>query len=402
MANLEYDKIRKNVSAFFISTIAMTIGTGFLSDGYIQSYMLEMGMDEMSIGLYGTFSMLAGLAGYYFFNCFHPRGSRSYLGVIFFSGLLVCALPVLLITNAVLKVALLLYVGCSLFQFARAIESSCEYCLAPLLFPRETYGDASAKCGMFGSAFALAISTICSVALTGFTITRRYSVTFLIALICQLCAVMARKRYMLLERNLDNAGTNVSDCFRLPLQQKIRLLLPHMLRGVATACFYYFVAVSVRKVSLSDFGQTAIVMTGVLGTMCGCFLFMRLQRHKQTGSIILWSNIICAMSAIMCCFIRTEIEFFLLYIIYMTTLAITCYAVPVGVLYSTEISQMPFVSSMRMFIMNGTSCLLMAPVAKLLSVYPAWITMVLGSVAYLLSGVIFCMQYTDIFKKKEA
>ena len=63
MANLEYDKIRKNVSAFFISTIAMTIGTGFLSDGYIQSYMLETGMDEMSIGLYGTFSMLAGLAG---------------------------------------------------------------------------------------------------------------------------------------------------------------------------------------------------------------------------------------------------------------------------------------------------------------------------------------------------
>ena len=51
LANLEYDKIRKNVSAFFISTIAMTIGTGFLSDGYIQSYMLEMGMDEMSIGL---------------------------------------------------------------------------------------------------------------------------------------------------------------------------------------------------------------------------------------------------------------------------------------------------------------------------------------------------------------
>ena len=62
MANLENDKIRKNVSAFFVSTIAMTIGTGFLSDGYIQSYMLETGMDEMSIGLYGTFSMLAGLA----------------------------------------------------------------------------------------------------------------------------------------------------------------------------------------------------------------------------------------------------------------------------------------------------------------------------------------------------
>ena len=400
MADFEYDKIRRNVSAFFVSTIAMTIGTGFLSDGYIQSYMLEAGMDEMSVGLYGAFSMLAGLAGYCFFNGFHPRGSRSYLGIVFFSGLLVCALPILLIADAVLKAAFLLYVGCSLFQFARAVEASCEYCLAPLLFPRETYGDASAKCGMLGSALALAISTACSVVLTGFTTARRYSVTFLIALICQLCAVMARRRYRLLERHSHNAEAGGFGRCRPSLRRGIRLLLPHMLRGAATACFYYFVTAAVRRVPLSEFGQTAVVMTGVLGTMCGCFLFMRLQRHKQTGTIILWSNIVCAASAVLCCFIRTEAEFFLLYVVYMASLAITSYAIPVGVLYSTEISQLPFVSSMRMFVMNGTSCLLMVPAAKILTVCPAWITMALGGAAYLASGLIFRMQYTDAFRKE--
>ena len=50
---------------------------------------------------------------------------------------------------------------------------------------------------------------------------------------------------------------------------------------------------------------------------------------------------------------RSPALFFLLYFTYMVTNNITANAVPTGVIYSTPMADLPFISSMRMLVMSG-------------------------------------------------
>jgi len=136
----------------------------------------------------------------------------------------------------------------------------------------------------------------------------------------------------------------------------------------------------------------------IIGTMAACFLFMKLQQRVRTGAITLLSNTICAASAVAVCFCRSQWSFFALYTIYMLSLNVTAYAIPAGVIYSTPVNILPFISSMRMFVFNGALCALLTPVAGLMTIMPTWQVMAIGGAAFILCGVLFFRQFQDKLK----
>jgi len=394
--------IQRNILISYISTIAYTLGGSFLNESYIQAYLLQIGMDTMSIGIYGTFSQVAALLGYVLFLIYRPKNRTRYVRNIMIYGLLGCIMPLALIGSAYVRFAsLLLYAGVSVYQITMAMKSVCEFSAMPMLYPRERYGRISAKCGMIGSALAAVLSAVSAPFISDGSSLMQYLIFFALAFFGLLASALSAKAYTPMESLLTEEET-VSKRERIAIPEMLKILFPHFLRGVATACFYYFVAVSFSSVTLSAIGQSIFITVGVLSTMAACGVFMKLQDRFRTGPIILVSNIIAAASVILTCLNTSEIGFFALYVIYTLTINITAYAIPAGVMYCTPADKLPFISSTRLLVMSGATSLLLTPIAGLLDVFSAWQVMAAGGAIHILSGVIFAVQYTDKLKNRSS
>ena len=394
--------IRKNIRLFFIVSVTYTLGCSLVGEGYVQSFLMRLGLSDMDIGVYGTCVQLAALLGYGLFLFFHPKRRAGYVRAIFFLGLGGAALPAALIGAGGFGLpAWILFAGAAVFNLAMAMRAACEYCAVPMLYPRDRYGRISAKCGMAGSGLAALVSAVGASLVSGSDPMRQYLTLFALALFTLTASALIAWGYTPLPE-LDGEEEKAAPRARSALRRLIYLLLPHLLRGVAAAFFYYFVPVSLRKVTLSPFGQTLLVTVGVASTMAACWAFMKLQDRFRTGRLILWSNIATALFATATCLNASEPGFFLLYALYMFAFNVTAYAVPVGVLYSTPSAELPRISSLRLLIMSGASCAMYTPVASLLSAAPAWAVMAAGGLVHILSGALFCRQYTDALKNPEA
>lgn len=388
---------RRNMLVYFAAAILYTLSTNFLAEGYIQSYLIELGLDTRQLGVYGTVSTLAALAAYAVFSFCKPKRMRTYVDLMLFTGLLACLFPPVLIATNLLELPFFaLYIGIAIYQLSMAVRCSCEYSAIPMLYPRREYGNASARCGMIGSAIA-AVLSLASAALAGIEKLTLYTGFFAVATVALLFSALVVRLYRPVEA-LISAEESSTASSRMDLKQSITVLLPHFLRGTATAFFYYFVSTGMRNITLTSTGQSIFVSLGIIGTMAACFLFMKLQARFRTGVIILISNIICAASAVAVCFCRSQWSFFALYMLYMLSLNVTAYAIPAGVIYSTSAGNLPFISSMRMFLMSGATCLLLTPVASLLSAIPAWQVMSIGGAAFILCGALFFRIFHDKLK----
>ena len=390
--------IRRNVLTFFASTICYNLSGSYLAEGYIQAYLLSIGLDTMAIGIYGTCSTLAALLGFALFSIYRPKRSISYVKNILLFGLLGCALPLALIGAPRVRFALvLLCAGVAMYQISMSMKTSCEFSAIPMLIPREIYGSIAAKCGVIGSALAAALSAAGMWWFPEGSSERQYLVFFLLAFFGLMASALAARAYTPMESLMEDEKGKLPPS-EGALAGKLWLLLPHFLRGAASACFYYFVTISFRSVKLSAAGQSAFVTVGVVSTMLACFLFMKLQNRFKTGAITLWSNVIAAAVAVATCLNASELGFFALYVVYTLAINVAAYAIPAGVMYCTPASEMPFISSMRMLVMNGAICLLLTPIAGLLKTVSPWAIMAAGGAIHIAAGAIFAVQYTDVLK----
>ncbi len=391
--------VKRNILIFYLSSVSYTLASGLLSEGYVQSFLLRLGLDTMGIGLYGTFSQLSALLGYALFLLWHPRRRETYVRSIFFFGLWTVCLPLSLIGSGRWRFPVfLIYAGTVAYQLGIALKFSCEYSATPMLFPRERYGGISARCGMLGSGLAAAVSATAGSLLSGKDPISPYTVLFALALLALILSALPTRGYTALPA-LDQAPSPASASPSSPgLSRLLLILLPHLLRGMAAACFFYFVPVSFRSVTLSPLGESLFVTAGVLSTMAACFLFMKLQNRFRTGRVILASNILTAFAAMAACQNASEPGFFALYILYTLSYNVTAYAVPAGVLYSTPSPLLPRVSSLRLLVMSGATCALMTPVAGLLTHLPPLSVMAAGGLLHILSGLLFFAHHTDRLK----
>jgi MFS family permease len=357
---------------------------------------MELGMDVQQIGLYGTLGYVASLAAYLLFNFFKPKDG-SYLKPMFFAALCLILSPLMLIlAGLVPKLLLLTIAGNALYQFMLGFRGSCDYSVVPTIFPRSHYGVLSSKCGMIGSGLAALVSMLTASLTTGGNSLSGYMTIFVAAAAAMSISALAMKGYRPHPvqdsvKRLERKGGKLT-------WQTAWMLLPHLLRGIANGGFYYFVVVSLEKVTLTASLSSLIVTVGVLGAMAGCFLFMKLEKHMTTGRLILIGCVLCGMCAFLTTFNSLPVLFFALYFGYMAFKNIVDYAIPAGVMYSTPIEQLPFISSMRMLMTSGGVTVFIQVFSNMLSVVPSWTVMLISAAVFAAAGVIFRIQYTDALK----
>ena len=135
-------------------------------------------------------------------------------------------------------------------------------------------------------------------------------------------------------------------------------MLPHFLRGIATAAMYYFVLTGHRNVPLNDAQSIFLITASVLTNMTGCFVFIRAVRRIRSGVLVVIAYSVCAAGMLTVPWVRTVGAFFALYIIYMIALVITQYSIPYGVLRSTKNEDLALISArVCLSIMSQPHCL---------------------------------------------
>lgn len=285
-----------NERFYMIVSVFYGLGVSFLSEGYVQAYLLELGMGVREIGLYGTLGYVAALAAYALFAVYKPR-SGGYLGAMFVAALMLAAFPLILTAAGGLAApGVLVLTGGALYQFMLGFRGSCDYSAVPVIMPRASYGRLSGRCGMIGSGLAAAVSAMGAVVIAGQNAMTGYRAMFIAAAAALLISAAAIRGYR--PSHHVDAQTRSARSVRRMSAKNAWILLPHLLRGIASGGFYYFVAISLDRVTLGASGSSLIVTVGVVGSMMGCLAFMQLEKRMKTGAVTLIGNVgagLCAL-----------------------------------------------------------------------------------------------------------
>ena len=388
---------RRNQRAFFLNELGTSFAGCFLSESYVQAYLLLLGLSVGQISLYGSVSYGAALISYVTFWLFKPVDG-SYFAMYSLSSfpLLMLPLALCLVPGLSWRFPLIL-VAVFIYQFCGGLRSASMFTVVPTLFPRRHYGPLLAKCSTIGCSLGALIS------ITNALFVKEQSMTsdsLLFAL--SACLYLAAALFIRLmrpgapedeETRLRHAGLRAS-----LTPQNLWLLTPHLLRGIAMGGYYYFVVASFSRLTLPAALQPLMVATGVCGSVFGVFMFGRLDQRLKTGDQIFIANILCALCGVLSALNRSPALFFVLYFAYMSTNNLTANAVPAGVIYSTPMESLPFISSMRMLVLSSASCLTIPAWGWLLNALPAWSVMLLCAGVHIATGAIFRLQYRDPLK----
>lgn len=387
-----------NESIFLIVSVFYGLGTSFLSEGYVQAYLIELGMGVREIGLYGTLGYIAALASYALFSLYKPKGG-DYLPMMFMAALSLMLFPLILAAAGLFPaLSMIVLFGSALYQFMAGFRGSCDYSVVPRIMPRSRYGGLSGKCGLIGSALAAVMSAVSASVVSGEKAMAGYMTIFLGAGAALLISALAIRAYKPTPQEEKQAEEQKTKSGRFTAKNAW-ILLPHLLRGIASGGFYYFVVVSLERVTLDAAGSSLIVTVGVVGSMMGCLAFMQLEKRLKTGTVTLIGNLMAGLFAVLTAFNTSPVMFFVLYFGYMMFNNVSAYAIPAGVMYSVAAEDMPFISSMRMLMMSGGSTIFIQIFAFALTGWPAWIVMTISAAVYAAAGIIFKIQYTDALKE---
>lgn len=395
---------KKNKQTYLLAATKYTIAIQFLNSGLLTTYYVnQLGLDAITISLINTCSTLASIAMYFLFAVHHPR---NMMRAMIIASLLLCVKPLVLIgsgfaVSAGTSVLLLLFCieGC-IYEIGLAVKMSCEYSLIPSFFPRGEFGKMSSRCGIIGGVIAIAVSLL-SLVMTDLSMDLRYIFYFAIAFFGFLVSALLMFCYKPCNNADEDTEPEIAHSqvsARKKLTEKTRLLLPHFLRNVGDAGFSFFVLISLRKVTMSETGQSLFVAIGSLSLLIGCYVFMRMEKRFRTGTIILWTHILSAVLAILTCYNANEAVFLTLYALYCFSNTIESYAVPTGIIYSVPQADLPFLSSSRMLVGKIAVLLLLTPIAWLIETIPVGIVMMVAGCFYVFSGVIYFSQYKDRYK----
>ena len=387
----------RNQRAFFLNELGTSFAGCFLSESYVQAYLLLLGLSVGQISLYGSISYAAALISYVMFWLYKPANG-SYFSMYSLSSfpLLLLPLALCLVPGISWRFPLIL-IAVFVFQFCGGFRSASVFTVIPTLFPRRHYGPLLAKCSTIGCSLGAAISIVNALFVKEQSMAS-YSVLFALSAGLYLTAAL----FIRLMRpgvpeeeevRLKHAGLRAS-----LTPQNLWLLTPHFLRGIAMGGYYYFVVASFSRLTLPAALQPLMVAAGVCGSVFGVFLFGRLDRRLKTGDQIFLANLFSALCGVLTALNRSPALFFVLYFAYMSSNNLTANAVPAGVIYSTPLDNLPFISSMRMLVLSGASCLTIPAWGWLLNVLPAWSVMLLCASVHITTGAIFRAQYRDPLK----
>lgn len=395
-----------NENVFILNQVTYTCGANFLSDTYVQSYLVLLGLSVSQIGLYGTLSSAGALLAYFAFMFYKPaRG--SYFPSFLISSAALVIMPAALIAAPALsdgKVMLyVLFAAVLLYKFAMGIRGSADYSVVPSLFDRNFYGRILSFTGIIGSGMSAIMSALNLTLLkrTGIASCRVLFICsialFVFSAVCIRFFHPYETPYSVEKPDASQRKSSLISHFT---RRNLYLLLPHLLRGLTTAGFYYYMVLSMKACSLPDKLQPLIVIVGVLGSAAGCFVFGRLDRYIATGKQSLGGFLLTALCAVAACLNKSPVLFFVLYFLYMFAMGVSDYSIPAGVMYLVPGSELPFISSARMLAMT-VSTMLMIPVwGKLAELMPAAVMMGICALIHIFNGVLFMILHTDPLRRR--
>ena len=389
----------KNQTAFSISELGCSFAGCFMSESYIQAYLLLLGLSVGQISAYGTLSYAAALISYVAFSLYRPKNG-SYFALFNLSSYPMVLLPLILCLAPGLDGRYpMILAAAFIHQIAGGFRSASLFSTIPMLFPRRYYGRLLARCSTIGCALGALVSIVNALFVSDRSLLS-YEVLFAVSAALYLLSALSIRMMKpgQPEEEEEKVHTRSASLRSYLNARYMALLAPHLLRGVATGGFYYFVVASFDRLTLPASLQPLMVTVGVLGSVFGVYAFGRLEKRMKTGSQIFYANIICAACGVLTALNRSPALFFLVYFTYMTTNNITANAVPTGVIYCTPIDDLPFISSMRMLVMSGASCVMIPVWGRLMALMPVWCVMLLCAAVHVATGAIFKMQYTDPLK----
>lgn len=399
--------IRHNKRYYILTATLYTFATSFLGSGFSTPFSVnELKMTTFEMSLSGTIGSIAGMLTYFLLSVCHIRNMKRLLIVTSF---LLCLSPLTSIFNLFvgrtpILIPLLCTVG-AINAVAGACKNTCEYSITPMLFPRKEYGEMSAKCGIIGGLAAIGISII-SVFFENLSLFNRYLLFFAIGAVAYFLSAMLILQYRLIS-NLEPQKTENESIpapkekktFSGKLTEKIWMLFPHLLRGIVNVGFAYIMIIALRNFTFSATGQSMLITISSAALLIACYAFMKIEKRVRSGVIILISYVIYAICALFACMTKSEVVFLVLYCIYLMASNIKDYAIPVGVMYSTRTEDLPYISSVRMLAVRVSSLVLTTPVAALIDTINPLIVVFITCILAFFTGVIFCIQYKDKYKK---
>ena len=387
----------RNQTAFSLNELGCAFAGCFMSESYVQAYLLLLGLTVRQISLYGTLCYAAALMSYVVFGLCRPREGG------YFTLFRACAYPMIL-----LPLALCLAPGLSarlpiilaaafVYQVCGGFRSSSLFSIIPTLFPRRYYGRLLARCSTVGCALGAVMSIVNALFVKEHSLVS-YQVLFGVSAALYLVSAFSIRLMRPTAPQEEETPLHRPSLRESMNARNLQLLVPHLLRGIATGGYYYFVVASFQRLTLPPSLQPLMVTVGVCGSVFGVYAFGRLEKRCRTGTEIFFSNIICALCGVLTALNRSPALFFLLYFTYMVTNNITANAVPTGVIYSTPMADLPFISSMRMLVMSGASCVMIPVWGRLMDLAPVWVVMALCAAVHVATGAIFRVQYKDPLK----
>ena len=387
----------RNQRAFFLNELSTSFAGCFLSESYVQAYLLMLGLGVGQISLYGSVSYAAALISYVTFLLYRPANG-SYFALFNLSSypLLLLPLALCLVPGVAWRFPVIL-IAVFIYQFCGGFRSATMFTVVPTLFPRRYYGSLLAKCSTLGCALGALISIVNALFVREQSMAS-YSVLFAVSAVLYLSGALSIRLMRPGEPEEEKVHSGHAGLRASLTPQNFRLLAPHLLRGIAAGGYFYFVVASFNRLTLPAALQPLMVAAGVCGSVFGVFLFGRLEKRLRTGDQIFLGNVVCALCGVLTALNRSPALFFVVYFVYMASNNLTANAVPAGVIYSTPMDNLPFISSMRMLVMSGATCLMIPVWGWLLNALPAWSVMLACAGVHIATGAIFKAQYRDSLK----
>ena len=390
----------RNQLIFLVSALMQTVGSGLCAQGYVQAYLLQSGLSSASIGLYGSLSQIASVAAYLLFAFHQPKG--GYLGGYITGRVLYAFYPLLLLSAGIFagNVPLMLGAMClaaSISGFTNARAFACLNCMVTMLFPRKDYGLLQGRSGIIAGILTTVLSMIAGALLSRIEARLGYICFFTAGTVLFLLSALLAPMYRL-SSPLEEKGTSEKK-EKAKIQWNRQLfyqMFPHFLRGIGEAGCYYFIYVSLQRITLSPLENSLLVSVAVSGNVLGCLIFTRaIRMDVKTGKVVQYGILLSSAMLLVTTLNSNHLIFFAVYFLQQVAATIVGQLVPVGVVRSTRTEDLPIITPFRMVLINAANSTCTFLYGQLFPFLPAVCMMGFSAAAYCIAGIFFRRQFTD-------
>ncbi|MHC1694870.1 MAG: hypothetical protein AB9835_06305 [Eubacteriales bacterium] len=398
------DSSRKHNSVTYTSMVLiMTIGMTFCMDGYIQSYLLKLGIGTQGVGLYGFVIQITALVTYLAASTiavnaekFMSRYIKSAFGISLLPVGLIISIQFKNFLPAVLPV---IFIAGSIQSACISYKSTAEYCLIPYIIKRKDYVKLYSGAAIAGGVVSAIITYLFDNTKTAESFPggymRLFSLSAVFIVLGGVLAITLRPDFVRYGKSQAKKITYKDIFLKLLSGNYNSLLFPHILRGVGIAGMYFIIPVTMKNIALTEQHMTKYVITCVLTGIAGNVIFLLVSKFLRTGVVTLTANVVCSVCLILIAFNKSIALFFIIIGVFQCFNIISQLSIPAGVLRSTANEDLPFISSLRLFLTSAVSSVLILLFGWLLSFVLPVIIMFFCALVFTYCGYLYSHQFED-------